>query len=167
MAKLLRQSIRGVVVDHDILRSSFLEAEVPFDKAAKHAYRLQWTLAEDMIKQGLSIIMDSVCNYEQVLNQGSALAMKYGYTYWYIECQVHDIELLDQRLRARDPLSSQRSGVDRPPAAAESVRPKQDSRELFQRWMKKPWRPTDNAIIVDSSENPEALRDYVLKQILG
>lgn len=167
MAKLLRQSIGGVVVDHDILRSSFLEAEVPFDKAAKHAYELQWTLAEDMMKQGLAVFMDSVCNYEQVLNQGSALAKKYGYTYWYVECQVKDIDLLDKRLRARDPLPSQRTGVELPPAAAADSRPKQDSRELFQKWIDKPWRPVKNAIVVDSSENPEVLRDYILKQILG
>lgn len=166
-ARLLGQSMGAVVVDHDILRSSFLEAEVPFDKAAKHAYQLQWTLAEDMMKQGLGVIVDSVCNYEQVLNQGSALAKKYGYTYWYVECQVRDIDLLDKRLRARDPLPSQRTGVERPPAAASDARPKQDPHELFQAWIEKPWRPNNNAIVVDSTDNPEVLRDYILKQILG
>lgn len=120
-----------------------------------------------MMKQGLGVIMDSVCNYEQVLNQGSALAKKYGYTYWYVECQVRDIDLLDKRLRARDPLPSQRTGVDRPPAAASDARPKQDPLELFQAWIEKPWRPNNNAIVADSTGNPEVLRAHILKQILG
>ena len=165
MARLLRQSFGGVVIDHDILRSSFIEANVPFDDAAKHAYQLQWTLAEDMMKQGLIVIMDSVCNYELVLDRGSSLAKQYGYTYWYVECQVQDISLLNERLRARVPMPSQRTGVNQPPAAAQGVRADEDSHALFKKWIDKPWRPICNAIIVDSTGSAEALQDYIVNQI--
>lgn len=41
MAKLLRQSIGGLVIDHDVIRSSLLEdSDLPFDEVAKKAYRL-------------------------------------------------------------------------------------------------------------------------------
>lgn len=168
MARLLRRSIGGVVIDHDILRSGFLDSGIPFDLAAKHAYQLQWTLARDIIQQGLNVIIDSTCNFEEVLSQGSALATQYGYAYWYIECQVQDIELLDQRLRARDAMMSQRTGVDCPPVGAHSTgADQQDFRALFRKWIENPCRPEENAIIVDSRGNQETLRDYILNQIVS
>ena len=118
IAALLRQWIGGVVIDHDVLRSSLLKSGIPFGQAAQHAYQLQWALAQNFIKQDLIVIIDSICNYQNVLDQGSALAKQYNYTYWYVECRVQDIDLLDQRLRFRDSMMSQPTGIDRPPAAA-------------------------------------------------
>lgn len=167
IARLLGRSIGGVVIDHDVLRSTLLESDIPFDRAAKHAYRLQWTLARDVMKQGLNIIIDSTCNFQEVLDQGSALARQHGYTYWYVECKVQDVDLLDQRLRSRDPMTSQRSSVDCPPAAAHGARAGEDSRALFKKWVENPCRPGDNAVILDSVGNLEMLRDHILKQIVG
>ncbi|KAK6531948.1 hypothetical protein TWF694_003112 [Orbilia ellipsospora] len=168
MAKMIGSSINGVVIDHDILRSSLLNASIPFHQAAKHAYRLQWKLAQDFMKQGHSIIMDSTCNYQEVLDEGSALADHHGFAYWYVECKVQDIDLLNQRLRSRqDPMTSQRTGVDRPPAAAVHGNcADQDSRALFQKWIDHPCRPQDNVIVVDSTANLETLRDDILGEIM-
>ncbi|RFU74583.1 atp-binding [Trichoderma arundinaceum] len=143
MAKMLGCSIDGVIIDHDVIRSTLLKASTPFafDQAAALAYQLQWALAQDMMKQGRSIIIDSTCNFQEVLDQGSALAKQYGFTYWYVECKVQDIDLLDQRLRSRDPMASQRTGVDCPPAAARGARAGQDARALFQKWIDHPCRP--------------------------
>jgi predicted kinase len=171
MARLLRRSIGGVVIDHDVLRSTLLDGpDIPFDQAAKYAYQLQWTLAEDIMKQGLDLIVDSTCNFQQVLDQGSALAKQYGHAYWYVECKVQDVDLLNQRLRARDPMTSQRAAVDCPPpaaAAAHGYRGDQDSRALFRTWIENPCRPEDRTVIVDSTGNPEMLRDFILKEIVG
>ena len=168
VARLLRLSIGGVVIDHDVLRSSLLESAIlSFDQAAKQAYHLQWKLAQDVMKQGLNIIIDSTCNYPEVLDQGSTLANQHNYVYWYIECKVQDVDLLDQRLRTRDPMVSQRTSVDCPPAAAHSARAGEDSRALFKKWIENPCRPEHNAVVVDSTGNLEILRDHILKQIVG
>ena len=169
MARLLGRSIGGVVIDHDVLRSSLLDSSLPFDLAAKHAYQLQWTLAQDVMKQGLNVIIDSTCNFQEVLDQGSTRAKQHGYTYWYVECKVQDVDLLDQRLRTRAPMTSQRTGVDFPPAVAvaHGARKVEDSRALFKRWIKNPCRPEDNVVIVDSTRNSETLQDYILEQIFG
>ncbi|KAK8064420.1 ATP-binding protein [Apiospora phragmitis] len=108
MARLLQRSIGGLVLDHDIIRSSLLEdySNVPFDQVARSAYRLQWAMAEQAVKQGLIVIVDSVCNYQEALDQGSALAKTHGYAYWYVECRVEDLTLLDERLRTRKPMRS-------------------------------------------------------------
>ncbi|KAJ6260022.1 hypothetical protein Dda_5667 [Drechslerella dactyloides] len=85
-AKSLAQSIVGtLVIDHDLLRSFFLENGLQFEQSAKLAYNLGWTLAEDMMKQGHNVIMDSTCNFQTVLDNGTALALKYGYSHKYVE----------------------------------------------------------------------------------
>jgi predicted kinase len=166
MAKLLRESIGGAVIDHDVIRSSLLEDnDLPFDEAAKTAYRLQWVFADQVAQQGLNVIMDSTCNFQEVLDQGSALAERHGLAYWYVECRVEDIDLLDTRLRTRTPMKSQRAGVGKPPEAASVARQGEDSRAQFRKWIDSPCRPARNVIIVDSTNCLEAGRHHVLKQI--
>ncbi|KAI0534520.1 ABC transporter [Xylaria digitata] len=166
IVRLLRPSVGGVVIDHDVLRSSLLESGIiPFDQAAKQAYLLQWALAQDVMKQGLSVITDSTCNYPEVLNQGSQLAAQYGYHYWYVECQVRDIDLLDWRLRTRDPMASQRTAVDSPPVAAQASRAGEDPHALFKKWIENPCRPKNNTVVVDSTGDPETLRGQILKRL--
>lgn len=169
LARRLRTALKhSIVIDHDVIRSSLLEQENPcFETAAKQAYDLQWTLARDAIKQGVCrVIIDSTCNFPKVLHQGMALAAEFGYTYWYIECKMTDIELLDQRLRTREPMLCQRSGFDRPPKAAEG-REEEDGRELFKRWLMYPCRPDDEKAIitVDSTATPGNSCETVYEQI--
>ncbi|KAL2015767.1 hypothetical protein VTK56DRAFT_4858 [Thermocarpiscus australiensis] len=167
MAKLLRQSIGGVVIDHDIIRSSLLEDnDLPFDEVAKKAYRFQWAFAEEVAQQGFNVIMDSTCNFQEVLDRGTALAEKHGFAYWYVECKVEDIDLLDERLRTRTSLKSQRAGVERPPEAASGAREGEDSRAQFKKWIDAPCRPERNVIVVDSTSDLETGRNHILKQIL-
>lgn len=177
-ARLLRESIGGLVIDHDVLRSALLQDadDMSFDQAARRAYSLQWALARDAMRQGLSsIIIDSTCNFPEVLARGSALAGQHGFAYWYVECRVDDVDLLDERLRSRrDPMRSQRTGVDRAPADAAAgvcddshAAREADARGLFKRWIENPCRPEHNVVVVDSTGRPEMHRDYILEQILG
>lgn len=168
MARLLRQSLGGVVLDHDVLRSSLLEDTNPnltFDTIAKQAYRLQWALARDIAAQGCNVIIDSPCNFQEALDQGSAIAEEHGLVYWYVECRVADLDLLDRRMRARTPMRSQRTGVERPPEAARAERAGEDARALFRKRFDAPCRPEGNVVVVDSKGDLEGGRDRVLEQI--
>jgi len=49
------------------------------------------------------------------------LSLDYCYDYWYVEYRVDDLDLLDERLRKRVPLKSQRTGVDHPSLDASGV----------------------------------------------
>lgn len=119
-----------------------------------------------MIKQGRSVIIDSTCNYDEVLNQGTALARQYGYSYKYIECRVDDIDMLDRRLRDRVSLRGRRTGVNHPPPDIGDARHSEDYRPLFKKWIEDPCRPATDAIVVDSTGSPEECRDYILKQVV-
>lgn len=170
LAKRLRPSFSAVIVDHDVLRSSlFDDSEASFDSVAKQAYSLQWALAEDLMKQGHNIIIDSTCNYQTVLDVGTSLATKYGYIYWYVECHVDDIGLLDERLRSRAPLKSQRPSVYLEPEAAQ-IRPNgNDTRTPFENWMKNPCRPLNspNVIILDGTSSLGEQLNACLENILN
>lgn len=146
VARLLAQLIDAVVINHDLIKSFFLENDISFDQSAKLTYRFDWLLAEDMIKQGRNVIIDSTCNYNEVLNQGTALARQYGYNYQYFECRVDDVDLLDRRLRNRIPLRSQRTGVSCTPPDASGARHSEDYRALFNRWIENPCRPAGDAL---------------------
>lgn len=166
VANLLAQSIDGVVINHDLIRSFFLENDNSFDQSAKLTYRFQWILAEDMIKQGRTVIIDSTCNYKETLDQGTALAQQYSYDYKYVECRVSDIALLEGRLRNRVSLRSQRTGVNSPPLDVSGDRHNEDYHALFKRWIENPCRPAGDAIFVNSTGSPEECLGYILKQIV-
>jgi predicted kinase len=169
LAKLLAKAIDAIIIDHDLLKTFFLESEMPFGQSGKLAYCFQWVLAEELIRQGRSVIVDSTCNYQETLDSGVALAQKHGYDYRYIECRVgvDDIPLLDQRLRKRVPLRSQRTGVERPPCDSGHTSGGVDYHALFERWIESPYRPDGETIVVHSSINtPEHCLDYILEKML-
>ncbi|KAI1274379.1 P-loop containing nucleoside triphosphate hydrolase protein [Xylaria sp. FL0933] len=169
LARLLARSIDGVVINHDLIKDFFLDSSFSFLDSARLTYRLDWALAEDMIQQGRSVVVDSVCNYEEVLTRGTALAERYGYSYWYVECKVEDTDLLDRRLHARVPLRSQRTGVSGPPpdSVSDATGTVEDGAALFRKWMD-PRRP-DNAdvlIVVDSTRGPEECLKAVMQRLV-
>ena len=166
VANLVAKSIDGVVIKHDLIKSFFLENDISFDQPAKLTYHFDWILAEDMIKQGGNVIIDSTCNYDKVRDQGTALARRYGYEYRYVECRVDDVDMLDQRLRNRVPLRCQRTGVDRAPLDASGAPHGENYQGLFKRWIECPCRPASDAIVVDSTSSPEECLECILKRIV-
>lgn len=165
IALRLARSIDGVVINHDLLKSFFLDTNTPFDQAAKLAYNLDWVLAEDLLKQGRSVIIDSVCNYATLLEKGAAVAEQYGCEYRFVECRVEDVEVLDRRLRGRVAMRSQRTGIDVPPSDAEGTG-SEDHRAVLKRKMENPVHPASGAIVVDSSGSTEKCVEEILRQIV-
>lgn len=166
MANLLAHSIDGEVINHDVIKALLLENGNSFDQSAKLTYRFQWVCAEIMMRKGRTVIIDSTCNYKETLDQGTALARQYGYDYTYVECRVNDIDLLDERLRSRVPLRSQRTGINCPPPDSSDASHREDGYALFRRWIQNPWRPDHGVIVMDSTGNLEDCLRHVLKHII-
>jgi predicted kinase len=165
LSSLLSKSIDAVIIDYDVIKSYFLEIDTPFDKSGKFSYGFIWILAEDLIKQGRNIIIDSPCNYDRIVEQGTSIARKYDYDYLYVECKVDNIDTLDQRIGQRVPLRSQRRGVNRPPPDSTNDFKDDNNLALFKRWMERPIRPDSGLIVVDSTLSPKECLDHVLEQI--
>lgn len=171
-ANLLASKINAHVIPHDSIKSALLDENIPFDQAARISYRMNWVLAEDAMQRGRNIIVDSICNYQTTLDEGRALAQKYGYTYRYVEIRadIDDLALLDSRLRSRVSLRAQRTSVNNRPSDAGGARHVQDDAQpLFQKWITNPSRPNDEVemIVVDAAGNLDERLEYILKKLLA
>ncbi|WQF78884.1 Putative P-loop containing nucleoside triphosphate hydrolase [Colletotrichum destructivum] len=163
-AKALAGPLDAVILDLDVIKTSLLDKNVPFQQAATLSYSILWALSGDVLKQGRNLIIDCTCNYEEVINRGRALAAESGFEYWYVECRPEvDIRVLDERLRSRQSMRSQRTGVERPPVDAAVSQDARQQESLFRRWIESPYRPKNNVIIVDSSQSCELCRDQIME----
>jgi predicted kinase len=166
LAKSLAESLNGLVISHDFVKSFFLENEISFEQSAALTYGFQWALAKEFIAQGqIVIIIDSTCNYPQTLEQGETLARLCNYEYAYVECRANSLELLEERLKSRVTMRSQRRGINEGPVDAIGARHIEDSRALFQRWIENPCRPASGVIVVNSTNSVGDSLEYVLKQL--
>ncbi|KAI7786620.1 uncharacterized protein LA080_002730 [Diaporthe eres] len=170
LADLLAQhsSINGVIINHDLIKSCFLDNGIAFQKSAELTYTLQWVLAGDLLRQGRNVIVDSTCNYQETLDQGTALARQHGYDYAYIECimSIKDIGLLEQRLRDRVALRSQRTSVNAEPGDMDAAHSSSggDALTRYKTWIESPARP-DSVIAVDATGSPADCLSSVLSQL--
>lgn len=170
LANLLAQhsSINGVVINHDLIKSCLLDNGITFQKSAELTYSLQWVLAGDFLRQGRNVIVDSTCNFQETLDQGTALARQHGYDYAYIECvmSVNDIGLLEKRLRDRVALRSQRTSVDAEPGDVDAAHSSSggNALERYKTWIESPVRP-DSVIAVDAAGTPADCLSSVLSQL--
>ncbi|KFY55366.1 hypothetical protein V497_07009 [Pseudogymnoascus sp. VKM F-4516 (FW-969)] len=165
IARSLAPHLNAVVINHDLLKSFFLSLSHPFDESAKLAYRLDWVLAADLLAQGRSVIVDSVCNYAELFEKGEEVAAECGARYRFVRCKVGDVEVLERRLRGRVAMRSQRTGIEKPPVDAGGGG--EDHREVLRRKMENPVQPASGVIVVDSSGSTEECVQEILRQIVG
>ncbi|KAL2879731.1 hypothetical protein SGCOL_004773 [Colletotrichum sp. CLE4] len=163
-ATVLAKPLNATILDLDVIKSSLLDSRLPFEQSAKLAYSMLWALAGNILKQGHNLIVDCTCNFEEIITRGTALAKGAGFEYWYIECRPEvDIEVLDERLRARVAMRSQRTGVRNPPVDGDVSQGREEQETLFRRWIENPYRPKDDVIVVDTSKHSDECRKQVLK----
>ncbi|KAF2666596.1 hypothetical protein BT63DRAFT_427037 [Microthyrium microscopicum] len=172
LATHLSRALPAIIVNHDTLKTFFLSTSHDWTNATQLTYELQWVLARDFLTQNHSVIMDSTCNYPRVRDTGIALAAEHDALYVYVECRVSldDLELLDERIKQRDGMRSQRRGVWEPPVDAErdSIG-EEEGKELFRRWIEEPCRPEDErrTVVVETGGalTPEECCAYVMSEI--
>jgi predicted kinase len=159
IAAELSRRYRMVSIDHDLVKSTLLQEGGTFPDAGRAGYRIVTSLAESILEQGHTVIIDSPCFYRELLDNGEAIAQRRDARYLYIECRLDDLDEIDRRLRSRSPRRSQRSSVDGPPPDA-NVDPERSGRELFQAWIDGMQRPATDFLVLDTSrELTTCLRD--------
>lgn len=168
-AELLAPCIDAIVIPHDIIKSQLLENGMSFKYAGKTAYSIDWALAENAMRQGQSVIVDTPCFFRQIIDNGRELARKYDSAYWYVELSADptDFAVLDARLRARpSPLRAQRVAIDEAPVyvnGADTV--SEGARERFNSMVASPCRPEKNAILVSTRTSLDCRVAYILGHI--
>jgi predicted kinase len=138
----------AVAVDYDVIKSAVLDAGVvDLAGSATAAYEVMYAMARHVLAQGHPVVMDSPCFWPRIVNTGLEIASAYDVRYRYVECQLSDLKILDERLSRRPRLRTHRRGVDLPPVdlGDEPV----DGEAFFRGSMDRIQRPPDNYLQLD------------------
>jgi predicted kinase len=163
LAHAIAGRIGALVIDHDVTKSALLAAEVPVAIAGRASYAVLDALARHLLAQRHSVIFDSPCFYEELLERGQRLAQQAGAQYRYIECVVEDLDELDRRLRTRPRLPSQVAGVWAPPTGGSGKVLSGD--EVFRDWIANMKRPESGYLVLDTTRPLEVCLGEALAYI--
>ncbi|SFS54010.1 AAA family ATPase [Paenibacillus sp. BC26] len=120
LAREIAKRTKAVIIDHDIVKTGLLEGlelegqEVEPKRAGGVAYHIEWALVDFHLSQGHSVILDSPCLYQVLVEKGTALSEKHHAKYKYVECVLNDIHELNNRLKNRERMMTQIGPVDIP-----------------------------------------------------
>jgi predicted kinase len=106
LARLIGRTTGAVVLDKDVLKTAALDAGVPEEQAGPVAYEAFFALADHLLGQGLSVVLDSPSFWETIPQKGAAIAAERIVPYYFIECFCSDRDELARRLRGRPRLRS-------------------------------------------------------------
>ncbi|WP_337995014.1 ATP-binding protein [Paenibacillus thermotolerans] len=110
LAKEIARRTKAVIIDHDVVKTGLLEGmdnDIDPKRAGGVAYHIEWSLIDFHLSQGHSVILDSPCLYEEMVENGTAIAEKHNVKYKYVECVLNDIHELNNRLKNRERLITQ------------------------------------------------------------
>jgi predicted kinase len=149
----------AIVVDLDVIRTAVLDGGVPVEGSGRAAYPVMYALTRSLLDQGVSVVIDSPCQYDEIVATGREIADERGVVYRYVESRTDDLVVIDHRLRARTPLRSQRRGISVPPVdlgGADAI-----GEPEFRGWLHATKRPAQGYLQVEATEPI----DLILKEV--
>ncbi|TCC52494.1 ATP-binding protein [Kribbella capetownensis] len=149
----------AIVVDLDVIRSAVLDGGVPAEDSGRAAYPVMYALTRSLLDQGFSVVIDSPCQYDEIIATGREIAHERGVAYKYVECRTDDLTAIDNRLGARVPMRSQRRGVSVLPVdlgGADAT-----GEQAFRGWLHATKRPVEGYLQVEATES----MDLILKEV--
>lgn len=125
LARMIGRCTGAVVIDKDVLKTAALEAGAPPEGglAGGIAYEAFFALADHLLGQSWSVILDSPSYFETIASKGAAIAARRHVSYHFIECVCADREELARRLRDRPRLPSQPGDIAEADPARETIAP--------------------------------------------
>jgi predicted kinase len=106
LARLIGRATGAVVIDKDVLKSAALEAGADDTLAGGIAYEAFFALADHVLGQDKSVVLDSPSFWETIPTKGAAIAAARMVPYYFIECLCPDRDEIARRLRERPRLRS-------------------------------------------------------------
>ncbi|NHZ72668.1 MAG: AAA family ATPase [Aquificales bacterium] len=149
LAQHVAQETTSVVIDYDVVKSAALEAGISWDMSGRVGYRASHAIAGSLLEQGISVILDSPCRFEFIVDSGVALATKHNGLYAFIECVLADENELRRRMQSRKRQRSQRVAFDEKPTDAPSDVMEDEAGKIIVPETK---YPTSRWLQVDTSE---------------
>ncbi|MCL2376178.1 MAG: ATP-binding protein [Defluviitaleaceae bacterium] len=158
LARHICKLTSAVLLDVDTIKSSVMISfgdDIDFKFVSKISYDVIFALAEDNLKAGNSVVIDSPCSYEIILERGTNLAKRHRADYKFVECHLEDLIELNNRRTAREILPSQAYNT-----------PIDESQ--YQQSIKDLKRPADgNYLLIDTSQGVEHYIKNVIEYLYG
>lgn len=80
IAELLTPNIDASVVPHEIIQSLLLESDMSVKDAGNVACEMDWAMTEKAMHQGLGVIIDTPCFFQEIISRSRELAHKDDFT---------------------------------------------------------------------------------------
>lgn len=156
LSRQIAKKTGAVVIDHDIVKSALLKSIENNSSGMKNAgqvsYNIDWSLIDFYLSQGYSVIFDSPCLYQEMIDKGTGLAKKHNVKYKYVECYLDDFQKVNYRLKNRKRMISQIREIN--------------SEESFKLTIEKSKRPSDlYCLVIDTDKPIECYIDKVIKYV--
>jgi predicted kinase len=107
LALAIGRATGAVALDKDCVKGPLVGAGIEDTQAGGLAYDAFYLLAESVLSQGFSVVLDSAVFWPRIARRGNAMAAAAGVDYYIVECRCGDALLQEQRLTARPRLASQ------------------------------------------------------------
>jgi predicted kinase len=161
LSRDLARHLGASVLDLDVVKSALLDAGTAWDDAGRTAYQVMFALAEDMLRVGRPVIVDSPSRWEIIPERGQRIAAGVGVPYLMIECRCADAAELTRRLSSRPRHRSQMRGLDEPAAEATANWVAEAQGHAVHTTI----GPADGWLVVDTMQTPEACLAEVLASL--
>lgn len=146
LAQRIASRTGAVIIDLDVIKSAALEAGASWDMSGRVGYRASHAIADSLLKQGLSVILDSPCRFDFIVDSGMTLAAKHKIPYAFIECVLADQDELKRRMSHRKRQRSQRAAPDQAPTDAPTDTMVNETGNIMlhkTKYPKSPWLQVD------------------------
>ena len=165
IAQAIAGTIDAAILDHDDTKSAILSVGIEGDLAGRASYEVIKVLAGRALARGDSVIIDSPCMYDPLLEYGIASANTYGATYRYIECQLEDLEILNQRLEQRESKPSQMRSVAG--SISHGGKSPREATQLLKEWASSMKRPSGGFLLLDTRDPVDVCAQVALQYVLS
>ncbi len=107
LARAVGAATGAVVLDKDRIKGPLVAGGLEDVQAGGLAYDIFFLLAQSLLDQGHSLVLDCPVYWPRIAEQGRALASEAGIPYYIVECHCGDEDEQERRLTSRPRFQSQ------------------------------------------------------------
>lgn len=152
LSRAIADALGLAVLDLDVVKTALLDAGIAWADAGRTAYEVLFVLADDNLRAGQRVVIDSPSRYPVIPDRGQRIAAAHGVRYAFIECRCPDRAEIERRMTGRTPMRSQMRGLTLPSAEAP---PEDADDDAAHRALSRICGPASGWLRLDTTRQPE------------